>query len=300
MLLVYLSVRDRLPDPLAAHIGPGGTADGFSGHGSFLAVSLGLLLGGGVLFGLVTHWARNNPDAQRVLAVLVGGAAVVMGWIITALLLANAGAADAAHVTLPGLQAAAGFGAGVLYAAVGWPVCGKSPVAEAAEALPGHAERLDLADTESAAWTRVAGSRALPATGLGVLGIGVVTGVMSGWATAVLPLVTGALLTLLTGARVTADRRGITVAPVLLPWPRLNVPLERITEVTHRDVRALRDFGGWGYRVRPGASGVVLRSGPAIAARLATGSEFVVTVDDAGTAAALLNTLADRERTAGG
>ncbi|GAA3029785.1 hypothetical protein GCM10020000_03060 [Streptomyces olivoverticillatus] len=58
----------------------------------------------------------------------------------------------------------------------------------------------------------------------------------------------------------------------------------------------MRDFGGWGYRARPGASGIVLRSGDAISARLTTGSEFVVTVDDAATAAALLNTLADRER----
>ncbi|WP_435853658.1 GntR family transcriptional regulator [Streptomyces purpurascens] len=30
---------------------------------------------------------------------------------------------------------------------------------------------------------------------------------------------------------------------------------------SHREVDALGDFGGWGYRIRPGASGVILRSG---------------------------------------
>ena len=57
---------------------------------------------------------------------------------------------------------------------------------------------------------------------------------------------------------------------------------------------AFSEFGGWGYRVRPGASGVVLHSGAALSVRLRGGREFVVTVADPETAAALLNGLIAR------
>ncbi|WTW92220.1 hypothetical protein OG216_02020 [Streptomycetaceae bacterium NBC_01309] len=52
--------------------------------------------------------------------------------------------------------------------------------------------------------------------------------------------------------------------------------------------RALRDFGGWGYRMRPGRSGVILRSGEVLSLDPATGGTFVVTVADARTAASVL------------
>ncbi|MEV6669019.1 DUF1648 domain-containing protein [Streptomyces sp. NPDC051162] len=296
VLAVFLSVRDRLPGRIASHIGPGGHADGFSGQGAFLAATLGVLLGDGVLFGALVHWARPNNSGQRVLAVLGGAVAVLTGWLTTAVLLANTGVDEASSVTLPGTRAALAFGATALYAALGWAACGRSEETGTVPGSSADAARLALGDSEIAGWTRVAGSRVLPVTGVLVLAAGVLVGATAGWLSALPLLLTGALLALLTGARVTADRRGLTVTPSLAPWPRLNVPLHRITEAGHRTVSPLRDFGGWGYRVRPGASGIVLRSGDAISARLTTGSEFVVTVDDAATAAALLNTLADRER----
>ncbi|MFI9202561.1 DUF1648 domain-containing protein [Streptomyces sp. NPDC053048] len=296
VLWVFLALRDRLPGRMATHIGAEGKADGFSGQGAFLAFTLGVLIGGGVLLGGLTHWIRTTPDAQRVIAVLSGAVAVVTGWLAVAVLLANADADDAASVTLPGLQAAGAFAAAAVCAAAGWVICGRVPEPETAPEPSADAARLSLGDTETAAWSRVAGSRVLPVTGVVVLAVGIVVGFATGWTSALPVLIPAVPLMLLTGARVTADRRGITVTPALVSWPRLTVPLERIVEAGHRPVRPLRDFGGWGYRARPGASGIVLRSGDAITARLTTGSEFVVTVDDAATAAALLNTLAERRR----
>ncbi|MEH6373588.1 hypothetical protein V7793_04385 [Streptomyces sp. KLMMK] len=257
---------------------------------------MGLLLADGVLFGGLTYWTRPNPGVQRVLAVIGGAVAVLTGWLVVAVLVANTDADDTSSVTLPGTQAALAFGAAALYAAVAWLICGKAEEPETVSGPSTEASRLPLGDSETAGWTRIAGSQVLPVTGALVLTAGLVVGFTTGWVPALPLLVTGALMALLTGARVTADRRGITVTPSIAPWPRLNVPLQRIAEVTHRPIHPLRDFGGWGYRARPGASGIVLRSGDAIAARLTTGSEFVVTVDDAATAAALLNTLAERER----
>ncbi|MEU1312724.1 hypothetical protein ABZ419_28055 [Streptomyces cinnamoneus] len=296
VLATFLSVRDRLPDRMAVHIGAGGDADGFSGQGSFLATALGVLVGDGVLFGALAYWIRTTPGVQRVLAVIGDAVAVLTGWLVVAVLLANTDVTDASSVTLPGTQAALAFAATAACATVGWLICGKAEEAEAVSGPSAEAERLTLGDSESAGWTRVAGSRVLPLTGALVAAAGVIVGLTTGWLPALPLLITGVPMALLTGARVTADRHGITVTPSLAPWPRLNVPLQRIAEAGHRTVDPLRDFGGWGYRARPGASGIVLRSGDAISARLTTGSEFVVTVDDAATAAALLNTLADRER----
>jgi hypothetical protein len=53
-------------------------------------------------------------------------------------------------------------------------------------------------------------------------------------------------------------------------------------------VRAFPEFSGWGYRVRPGASGVLMRSGKAPEVRLRTGSAFLVTTGGAGEAARML------------
>ncbi|MFF4159239.1 DUF1648 domain-containing protein [Streptomyces sp. NPDC001678] len=296
VLATFLSVRDRLPDRLAVHIGAGGNADGFSGQGGFLATALGVLIGDGMLFAALAHWIRTTPGVQRVLAVIGGTVAVLTGWLIVAVLLANTDVTDASSVTLPGAQAALAFAAAAGYAAVGWLVCGRAEETGSVSGPSAGAERIALGDSETAGWTRVAGSRVLPVTGILVATAGIVIGLTTGWMPALPLFITGLPMALLTGARVTADRRGITVTPSLAPWPRLNVPLQRIAEAGHRTVNPVRDFGGWGYRARPGASGIVLRSGDAISARLTTGSEFVVTVDDAATAAALLNTLADRER----
>lgn len=51
------------------------------------------------------------------------------------------------------------------------------------------------------------------------------------------------------------------------------------------------ELGGWGWRVVPGVTAIVLRAGDAIELTFKTGRRFVVTVDDATTGAALLNGL---------
>jgi hypothetical protein len=59
----------------------------------------------------------------------------------------------------------------------------------------------------------------------------------------------------------------------------------------------LREFGGWGYRVgTDGTVGIVVRTGEGLRIRRTGDRSLVVTVDDAATGAALLNTLADRAR----
>ncbi|MGC0417651.1 hypothetical protein [Embleya sp. AB8] len=103
---------------------------------------------------------------------------------------------------------------------------------------------------------------------------------------AAVPLCAGASI-----IRVRVDSRGLTVEFGLLPWLRKRVPLREIRSAGHREVRAFREFGGWGYRVRSGRTGIVQRSGDALTLTLRSGREFVVTVPNARQAAAVLNNL---------
>ncbi|KUJ65678.1 hypothetical protein ACZ90_45100 [Streptomyces albus subsp. albus] len=297
----FAGLRDRLPDPLATHFRAGGEADGFTGAGGFLGTVLGVLLGAGALLGLLTHLTRKAPQAQRTIAAVGCGVAVFLGTAFGTVLWANTDAGDAVDATLPGWQVLLVLAAGAAAGALGWWLAGSvAPPAVERRPLSAQAPRIQLAEGELATWTRTVGSRVIPLVGLAICAGGLVAGPTAGWGLGVGLLVGGVPMALLTGARVTVDRRGVSIAPLLLPRPRMFIPVERIEEATDREVDAMRDFGGWGYRLRAGASGVILRSGGALTLRLAHGREFVVTVDDARTAAGLLNAFTARERTPSG
>lgn len=112
-------------------------------------------------------------------------------------------------------------------------------------------------------------------------------------------LVTAALLVLAAATLswvARADETGLTVRSAL-GVPRSHIPLDEMVEARATTVRCFRDFGSWGWRTAlDGRTGVVLRSGDTLEVTRTGGSVFVVTVDDAATGAALLNTLGDRLR----
>lgn len=92
------------------------------------------------------------------------------------------------------------------------------------------------------------------------------------------------------------DRRGLMVRSVI-GWPRMRIPLNEVVSAEVTMVSPMGDFGGWGYKVDlAGTVGIVVRAGEAIRVRRTGERAMVVTVDDAATGAALLNTLADRGR----
>ncbi|MEU7488977.1 DUF1648 domain-containing protein [Streptomyces sp. NPDC042319] len=326
----YARLAERLPETLATHFRADGRADGFSSAGGFLSVALGTLLVCGALFGILvlapaagrrTNAVRSGADGGRADGVRsadprratvrvtpprsgLGGArafitlgyglAGLLGYAFAATLYANAATdGDSAAAGLPLWQLAVALGAGVVAAALGRLLAGKdTPLPD--DGAGGDAPRLALAASEVAGWSRTVTSPLLYGLGAALLLAGLITGPAAGWSVTPGLFVGGLLVLALAGLRVTADRHGLTVTPPLLPYPRMRIPLARIREADSREIAALREFGGWGYRMRPGGSGFVLRSGEALSLRLASGKEFVVTVGDAATAAALLNTLVDR------
>lgn len=73
------------------------------------------------------------------------------------------------------------------------------------------------------------------------------------------------------------------------------IPLDRVKSAQAIDLEP-SGWGGWGYRVVPSGSAVVLRRGDAIQVNTLNDRRFAVTVDDAATGAALLAGLVERRQ----
>ncbi|MFJ6578817.1 DUF1648 domain-containing protein [Streptomyces sp. NPDC091368] len=287
-LLVLALFRDRLPDPLATHFDGGGRADGFTSPAAFTVISTALLLGFGAGWTLLVRRSA------------LWGAWATAGFTGTLLVLLvrdNLDAPDPAGVSSPLVNLTVAAAVGGLFAAAGLALTRLVPPEDADPAVDPDGPRLPLGASEVAGWTRATGSR--PLTVLAALALVAAPAVLllAPWPGALLGLlglVIGVPGLALARIRVTVDRRGLTVRPALGSRPRIRVPLDEVAGADVRDVSAVADFGGWGYRVRAHRTGVVLRSGEALVVRRSGGREFAVTVPDARTGAALLNTLAAR------
>ncbi|MEV7283475.1 DUF1648 domain-containing protein [Streptomyces sp. NPDC093252] len=290
---VFLAGYDRLPGELATHFSGRGGADGFMSRTAALWSGGGLLIALGVLFTVLTAAADSGAKA-RLTAAIGAGTAVTLGYPLVVTVLVNLDAPDPAAARLPLWHLAVLLLAGLTTAAVAWRLVDAGPDRAPAAPVP----PLPLADGETAAWSRTVLSRPLLLPALAVALGGPLALLLGPWPLGAALIVLGLACAAFAAIRVTVDRRGVTVASTLLPRPRLTVPLTGITGAASVRVDAVGDFGGWGYRIRPDRRGVVLRSGDALAVRTTAGREYVVTVDDPATAAALLNALV--ERRAGG
>ncbi|SDN53843.1 hypothetical protein [Allokutzneria albata] len=149
---------------------------------------------------------------------------------------------------------------------------------------PDKSPRIDLAPDERATWSKTT-SISWPAAAFLVLSAAFFAYlVLSARAWSLLPvlLMPCALFAFLASVRVTVDANGLTVWPTLLGWPRKRIPLDQIESATVRragDTFAMR-----------------LRSCETLVVQQKNGTEYVVSIDDAHTASALLNTLAHRAR----
>ncbi|MFD4315845.1 DUF1648 domain-containing protein [Streptomyces sp. NPDC058548] len=284
---------DRIPDTLATHFSGGGRADGFTGRTAFAAISVALLIG------LGTGWTALVRRAALWGAWATAGFA---GTLLVLLVRDNLDAVDPARVDFPLTNLALGAAVSALCALAGWALTRLVPAGDGADAPEGEpdAPRLTLGASEVAGWTRATTSRpltVLAALTLVAVPVGLVLAPWPGALLALLGLVVGVPGLALARVRVTVDRRGVTVRPSFVSRPRVRVPLDEVAGASVRELdtaAVLADYGGWGYRVRAGRTGVVLHSGEALVVRRDNGREFAVTVRDARTAAALLNTLAER------
>lgn len=294
---VGLGWRDRLPDPVASHWGPDGV-DGSSSVAGLLIPLVGMtLVFAAALWAVGYFWGRAAMTRRFATGTAVWVATFVDG--LTILMLAAqldvATAADARDLGA-GLAAVI-VGALAVALVVAWLVPGDQRQPSDAP-IPAGARRLPLPESETATWVQqvqwvspvwlVAGSLAFA--------VAIGAAARSWWLTAALAAFLVPLLVTATAWTVTVDRHGLA-ARSRLPRPRILVPLEEVEVAQVVQVDPLREFGGWGLRTGLGGRvGVVVRKGAALEVLRTGGRRVVVTVDDAATGAALLNTLAARTR----
>jgi hypothetical protein len=296
--LTVASFADRLPDRVAVHW----STDGPNGTGSlagFLVVGLGVPAVVAVGCWLVAVLAGWGSTTRRICVGVAVGMAVGFAVIVVGALGVQKGLADGMGAPRIDGVIVLAIAAGVV-TGIGASLLSPKDLPQPTHArVPAEAPRLDLAPGARAVWTRTVSGRSIAVV------VGVTCAVLLVLAVVLLLpglVAVAAILAVTVGSlfvfRVTVDERGLT-ARSALGWPKLTVPLDEVEQARVVDVRPVAEFGGWGYRLgRGGRTGIVLRNGPGLEVERTGGRTYVVTVDDAARAAALLNTLADRHRVA--
>lgn len=296
-----------LPDPIATHWGTDGV-DGFSPKWVYVVVTVGIGAAVVVLdaaLALTAHRFPQNSSSTigpwsstaRFLGAVNLGVAVMIAVIALAGAGIQRGLADAADAPDIGGWVALGFGLLIAAAVLGWFLQPQSPLVSA-EPEP-LAPSIPLGSSERVVWfgtaTMARSGVIVLVVALAVLVITTVFVAASGrgeWGmlaalTVVMTLVTGTMIVF----RVRVNSEGLR-ARSLFGWPSNHVPLDRIAQVDVVQLDPFREFGGWGWRLAvDGRRGIVLRAGEALQVTQTNGRVFVVTVDGASDAAAVLDAL---------
>lgn len=289
-VLLLVSWRGELPDPLATHWATSGQPDGFSSRADVLTMLIGF---GAIAVIAAPVWgalAKSSAAVRSVVPLIAGTGSFLLVFLL-ATVGQQWGVADAATVALPGWAFLWGAVAGVVGGLLTLLLLPHWTSEPPEGVTPAHAATLDA--RERPVWTRVV-STAIPGTIVAVSAtlLMVVSALVTDawWMLLVAVFLVLVMVAMLT-VRVVVDASGLRVAGPF-GWPRTRLGLDDIASVGTARVHALREFGGWGYRVAfagplSGARGFVLRSGPAIVVTRRSGAIEVVTVDDAQVGAAL-------------
>lgn len=306
---IQLWLLPRVPDPVAVHWAVSGAPDGYAAPWTVPALSAGLGIGMTLVLSAFALLGSREGEWGATIRFLGSLAPAVVGAVMVVIT-----GTYAAQVDLPVATQSAGiFGPLVWSGATGIVVGVVAWVSQPRLTVSGGTVRpatpVLLGPGERAVWVRTA---SLASGGMAVLvGAAVLLFALaaldiatagSAWPILLIVavVVTAAILATML-FRVRVDHDGLSVTS-LLGVPRFRVSLDQVVEVKVVTINPMADFGGWGLRkALDGRTGVVLRRGEALEVERARGGAFVVTVDDASTAAGLLLALRERgERGEGG
>jgi len=308
--ILMLSWLPELPSPISIHWDGAGTPDGF---GTVLGLILPILGIAAVASALTAFAASTLPapvvaDRRASWTVALG---VSFSAFITVALAASVvlqrGLADAADAPSPVTPIIGAVVVAVVIGAIAWPLVPRPAALDDAETP--EPPSLALTADERALFSRSAKPTRttivvffvgfLVVFGSSVWGLAL-SGEPLAWL-GLLPVIVIVLaVVLLSGYwRVRITAAGVT-ARGLFGVPRFAIPLDDIAEASSIAVTPLADFGGWGIRLASGKTGLIVRGGEALQVSRTSGRTLVVTVDDATTAAALVNGMLQRDRSARG
>jgi uncharacterized membrane protein len=287
----------QLPASVAVHWSADGRADGYGPAWSLPVLTLVAGLGIPVLFTVILAGTAREPGltaTQKILAVAALFAATDVGVATTASLAVQR---DAGAEPVPiGAFVGGGVLLGLGLAVAAWFVLPKAVSGRATSLAP--VAPVEVAPGERVVWVGYAQFHsgallALIATVVLVTG-GVAFAIAASgmWWLAAIPAVLLVALLTTTAWRVRVDAEGLTVRAVL-GWPTIRVPAADVASAGTMQLIPLGEFGGYGLRSGlDGRLGIVTRSGTALEVRRRNGRAVVVTVDDAATAAGLLEAYA--------
>lgn len=297
VVLTWLMWQDRLPAELASHWSGTGKPDGFMNTGTALNVGLALT-GIPAVIALVSAFIPTLRPA--LLRGVAGFAGMISGmgagtWLISAGLTLHAGSAENAAL---GWWLAALI-ASFLFGAVPYFIAPKiAPQSKFTSTR--HETRLPLGEQESGAWSRTITSKMLLWMPVALLALtaalylpAVLDGGGASWIGLGTMLASTVVVALIAHLQVSVDWRGLRIVSTLTRIPLKRIRLEDITAVEVTEIRPA-EWGGWGYRIMPGRSAVVMGAGPGLIVTTTSDKQFAVTVGDPETAASLLLALRDR------
>jgi hypothetical protein len=288
---------DRLPEPMASHWGLWGPPDGCLPRAGVLTIEL-VMAGASAFAAFVVtrraparRWQIAPPLA---VATFTGLLAVGMAVMLVA---ANLDALSWREVgPLPLAWLGAWLGGPALVAAAVSRVATR--LETMSEPPPAARASVGLGATERAIWTGSAANPWFGAIGLALVCAGLIALPLAFVPGATTLLLIGCVLVTLSVVHVRVDGNGLLLSYGPLRLPRQRVPLSRIQAARAIDVVPWRS-GGWGYRGSLALfrrAAVVIRGGPGIELDFGRRGRLVITVDDADTAAGLLNDLVHRHR----
>lgn len=271
-----------LPDPVATHWGLGGAPNGSTPLPWVPVIGVGLVAVGLLTTSLFREKGQPTAEAFAMLG-LMGGLGLALNITLVQL---NSGVevwTDAGEFSFWHLAAVL-VGA-VVGGALGFKV-GRHwyPVRET-ESVEGPV--VDIAIGEEVSWTGRATAK-WPIFMLG--GVAIIFVLMPDggrWIAILILIVT--VMFLHVEANVNNDGLRIRLGGI----PVKKYPLSTIKSAQAIDLEPAA-WGGWGWRIVPDRSAIVLRRGDALEVVFVNGRRFAVTVDDAVTGAALLNGLVAR------
>lgn len=273
-----------LPDPVATHWGPGGAPNGSIPKAWIWALPVFVVGLGLSMTSFLRRDGRPSAESVAILG-LLGGIGI---WISASLVVLNGGAESWEQADSFGWWQVVGVVvAGALFAWVGY-VIGKRWYPPVPPVSLENAPAFDMGVDELAVWI---GSARVWWPFLLLVPLGAVFLFLPDWMPW-LSLLFVALGFLFSKVTAVVDRRGLRVG-LLGRLTVKRIPLERVSSSRPIDLEP-GQWGGWGYRVVPGGSAVVLRRGDAIEVTMTDDRRFAVTVDDAATGSALLNGLVHR------
>lgn len=283
-LVPYAIGWSDLPDPVATHWGLGGHPDGATSK-TWLWVLPLALVALGLLISLLMR-RDGKPSAESFALVgLLGGMAV---WTSTSVVLLNQGVSSWEQAASFDLWQIVGLV--VIAGVTGWVgyLLGRGWFPPEAGGVDVDPPTLEIGDDERPTWTGTV-SAWWPLYVL--VPIGIVFLFLPGWLKWLAPLYF-VLALVFCRVSVVVDEVGLKVRLGGVVTVR-KIRLDEVSGARPLDLEPT-EWGGWGYRMIPGGSAVVLRRGDGIEVSLRNGRRFAVTVDDAATGAALLNGLTAR------